>query len=137
MFPSILRGYTRRRERSLVGIGSVGFFNFMTVDMMGPAGVGATAYARSFSSWFFLCRRGKRKSSSTIYRRLSAFNALVFMVYTWIQAPRYKIHFNVAERREFHAVWLPDNIDQLLGTAWMLAWKYAHFTIRWIGSKGN
>ena len=40
------------------------------------------------------------KTSSTIYRRLSTFNALVFMVYTWIQAPRYKIHFNVAERRE-------------------------------------
>ena len=46
--------HTATREIIGVGIGSVGFFNFMTVDMMGPAGVGATAYARSFSSWFFL-----------------------------------------------------------------------------------
>ena len=132
--------HTATREIIGVGIGSVGFFNFMTDDSGhdGTGGSRCNSICKKLLLLVFSCVDvANEKTSSTIYRRLSTFNALVFMVYTWIQAPRYKIHFNVAERREpIHAVWLPDNIDQLLGTAWMLAWKYAHFTIRWIGSKG-
>jgi len=132
--------HTATREIIGVGIGSVGFFNFMTVDMMGPAGVGATAYARSFSSWFFLVSTWQTKKPHQPFIADCLRSTLLFSWSTHGYRHLGTRYISMWQKQkgthEFHAVWLPDNIDQLLGTAWMLAWKYAHFTIRWIGSKG-